>query len=190
MEILTPKESHIPKIQPQKFCGLRPAADRLTDVQVFLQDPGLARGGSFSVWPGLCPHSLFIQQHMLAQHIKAAPIFHVHFRCPLTLISCLLQRSHPYGLQGEQLWFFFLWTFEPNSLTLPPSYPLAWIRWPTVWWSVTSVFCKAGSVFILPSCSHHHSACMSSVCPYILWGVRKHWQVRKWNFFAQVAGET
>ena len=30
--------------RPRNLGGLKPAADRLTDVQVFLQDPGLAKG--------------------------------------------------------------------------------------------------------------------------------------------------
>lgn len=152
-EILLPRESHIPKLQPQKFCGLRPAVDRPAGVQVFLPDPGLARGGGLSLWGlGFACNGLFILQHMLAQRSEAAPIVHVHFSRPLTLLSRLLQRSHPYGLQGKQLWLFILWTFEPNGLTLPPSYPVPRIRWPTTWWSVTSIFCKAGNVSILTPC--------------------------------------
>lgn len=111
------------------------------------------QGGGLSLWGlGFACNGLFILQHMLAQRTEAAPIVHVHFSRPLTLLSRLLQRSHPYGLQGKQLWLFILWTFEPNGLTLPPSYPVPRIRWPTTWWSVTSIFCKAGNVSILTPC--------------------------------------
>lgn len=96
--MLTCKYSHAPIIQPGILGGLRPAADRLTDVQVFLQDPGLAKGGSLSGWPMLCLLGLFILQQMLAQHIKAAPIFRLGFSPPSTLVSRLWQPSRPYGL--------------------------------------------------------------------------------------------
>lgn len=97
------RETHALIIQTRILHGLRRAADRPTDEQVFLQDPDLARDGSLSVCLGLCLPSLFMLQHMLAQHIKAAPIFRVHFSSPLTLVSCLSQRSGPYGVQGKQL---------------------------------------------------------------------------------------
>lgn len=91
-EMLARKQSHDPGTQPQEPRRLRPAADRLTDVQVCLHPLAWHEAGAALRGRAL-PARLFIPQHMLAQHIKAAPICWIHFSPPLTLLSCLLQPS-------------------------------------------------------------------------------------------------
>lgn len=102
---------------------------------------------------------------MLAQQIKAAPIFHVHFSPPSTLLSCVLRQSCTIVYQGSSCdcpSFELLSQMASHCplLTISPDPG----RWLTMWWLLTSLFCAASFYSYSPPHTGLLLVCPQSAC--------------------------
>lgn len=113
---------------PGNLRGLPAAAESRTDVHAFLQDPGLARGGSLSVWPGLCLQFIYSAAYAGSAHKGSSnPLYSLWSplhspKLPFAAISPL------WFIREAAVMFSIFLTLESNGLTLPASYHLPWVR--------------------------------------------------------------